>query len=153
MNSIDSCDSPGSVLDIRNPYLCPSQYPIEMQVTSELNAYMIDHPGHTSQSMLDDFIFDSSPKRASSNACGALLQIDDLVVEIARLRGQLSQKRHRRGCGRLRELQLGDCTQMPLLSFTKATTWALRSALAAHRTSLGISPSKDCLNLDIPRRN
>jgi hypothetical protein len=45
---------------------------------------MIDSPGYAGQSILNSFIFDSSPQRASSHARDALLWIDDRIVEIAR---------------------------------------------------------------------
>jgi hypothetical protein len=45
---------------------------------------MVDGPGYAGQSMLNSLIFDSSPQRASSHARGALLRIDDRIVEIAR---------------------------------------------------------------------
>jgi hypothetical protein len=47
-------------------------------------AYMIDGPSYTGQSMLNSFIFDSAPQSASPYTCGALLRIDDCVVEITR---------------------------------------------------------------------
>jgi hypothetical protein len=64
-------------------------------VASDPNAYMIDNPGHTSQYVLDNFIFDSSTQRISSGPCGALLLIDDRIVKIARggLQGHPPQKR------------------------------------------------------------
>jgi hypothetical protein len=55
-----------------------------MQVAVNTTAYMIDGPGYAGQSMLNSFIFDSSPQRASSHAHGSLLRIDDRIVEIAR---------------------------------------------------------------------
>jgi len=45
---------------------------------------MIDPPSYAGQSMLNSFIFDSSPQRASSHARGALLRVDGRIVEIAR---------------------------------------------------------------------
>src|SRR6267154_5226216 len=47
-------------------------------------AYMIDSPGYAGQSMLNSFIFDSSPQRTSSHARRALLRVDDRIVDIAR---------------------------------------------------------------------
>jgi hypothetical protein len=46
--------------------------------------YMIDPPGHSGQPMLNSLIFDSSPQRTSSHARGALLCVDDRMVEILR---------------------------------------------------------------------
>ena len=45
---------------------------------------MIDRPSYTGQSVLNSFIFDCPPQRASPHVRGALLWIDDRVVEIAR---------------------------------------------------------------------
>ena len=45
---------------------------------------MIIGPGYASQFMLDSFIFDSAPQRASSDARDAFLWVDDRIVEIAR---------------------------------------------------------------------
>jgi hypothetical protein len=47
-------------------------------------AYMIDPPSYTGQTILNSLIFDSCPQRASSHARGALLWVDDRIVEIAR---------------------------------------------------------------------
>ena len=49
-------------------------------VARDPNAYVIDHLCHTSQYVLDDFIFDSWTLIISSYACGALLLIDDCKV-------------------------------------------------------------------------
>jgi hypothetical protein len=56
-----------------------------MQITvNPAHTYVINVPGYTGQSILNGFIFDSPPQSASPNARGALLRIDDRVVEIAR---------------------------------------------------------------------
>jgi hypothetical protein len=47
-------------------------------------AYMIDPPSYTGQPTFNSLIFDSSPQRASSHVRGALLWVDDRIVEIAR---------------------------------------------------------------------
>ena len=55
-----------------------------MQVAVNPTAYMIDGPGYAGQSMFNSLVLDSSPLRASPYACGAILWIDDRIVEIAR---------------------------------------------------------------------
>ena len=50
---------------------------------------MINGPGYTGQTMLNSFIFDSSPQSSSPHARGALLRIDDRIVEIA---GEIDNK-------------------------------------------------------------
>jgi hypothetical protein len=55
-----------------------------MQVAENPTAYMIDGPGYAGQSMFNSLIFNSSPQRTSSYACGPLLWINGRIVEIAR---------------------------------------------------------------------
>src|ERR1700733_2334128 len=55
-----------------------------MQAAVNPAEYLISPPSHTGQSILNSFIFNSSPQRASSHAHGALLWVDDHIVEIAR---------------------------------------------------------------------
>src|SRR5258708_36165871 len=45
---------------------------------------MIDDPGYAGQSVLNSFVFDSGPQRASSHARGTLLRVDDRILGIAR---------------------------------------------------------------------
>jgi len=45
---------------------------------------MVDGPGYRRQSVLDSFLFDGGPQSPSTHARGALLRIDDGIVEVAK---------------------------------------------------------------------
>jgi|SRR6266851_2810586 len=45
---------------------------------------MVDRPSYTSQTVLNGFFFDSAPQSPSPDTHGALLGVDDCIVEVAR---------------------------------------------------------------------